>query len=281
MLTRPLRILTLNLNIDRPHSDGDRLVRAEVERLEPDLISFQEALWHGEAVDQARQILDGLSYQTVHQFELQTPDRPYRTAIASRFPFVRSDLVKLPSTARGREFPRALQAAEIEVPSPVGRVLLVNPKPHFEPHMELEREMQAVAVADYIERNADPDGFPPLIAGDLDATPDASSMRFLTGLQSLHGRSTCFIDAWVASGNTDPGHTWSCENDFTCELAEQLFGHNDVHRRIDYILLGSPLLYNGFAQVQKCEVVLNQQSDGIWASGHFGVYAEIRVNRDS
>ena len=118
-----------------------------------------------------------------------------------------------------------------------------------------------------------------LIAGDLDATPDASSLRFLTGLQSLHGRSTCFIDAWVASGNTDPSHTWSCENDFTRELAERLFGHNDVHRRIDCILIGSPLLYDGFAQVQKCEVVLNRQSDGIWASGHFGVYAEIRVAR--
>ena len=280
MFAGPLKVLTLNLNIDRPHPDGDRLVRAEVERRKPDLISFQEALWHGEAVDQARRILDGLSYETVHQFELQTPDRPYGTAIASQFPIVRSDLVKLPSTARGRDFPRALQAAEIEVPSPVGRVLTVNPKPHFEPHMELERETQAVTVADYVDRNADPDGFPPLIAGDLDATPDASSLRFLTGLQSLHGRSTCFIDAWIASGNTEPGHTWSCENDFTRELAERLFGSEDVHRRIDYILLGSPLLYKGFARIQKCEVVLNQPQDGIWASGHFGVYAEIQVTQD-
>ena len=277
MFPGPLKVLTLNLNIDRPHADGDLLVRTEVERCKPDLISFQEALWHDEGVDQARQILDGLSYETVHQFELQTPDRPHGTAIASRFPIIRSDLVKLPSTARGREFPRALQSAEVEVPPPVGPLLLVNPKPHFEPYMELEREMQAVAVADYIERNADPHGFPPLIAGDLDATPDASSLRFLTGLQSLHGRSTCFIDAWVASSNTEPGHTWSCESDFTCELADQLFGYKNVHRRIDYILLGSPLLYKGFARIQKCEVILNQPRDGTWASGHFGLYAEIQV----
>ena len=54
MFAGPLKVLTLNLNIDRPHPDGDRLVRAEVERRKPDLISFQEALWHGEAVDQAR-----------------------------------------------------------------------------------------------------------------------------------------------------------------------------------------------------------------------------------
>lgn len=280
MFAGPLTIFTLNLNIDRPHPDGDRLVRDEIHRLRPDLISFQEALWHDKSQDQARQILGELSYETVHQFELQSPDRPYGTAIASRFPIVRSDLVKLPSTSRGQGFPRALQTAEIEVPEPVGRVLLLNPKPHYEPHMELEREMQAVAVADYIDRNADPNGFPPLIAGDLDATPPASSMRFLTGLKSLHGRSTCFIDAWIASGNTDPGHTWSCDNDFTRSLADQLFGFEEVRRRIDYILIGSPLLYKGFARIQKCEIVLNQPKGKMWASGHFGLYAEIRITPD-
>jgi endonuclease/exonuclease/phosphatase family metal-dependent hydrolase len=277
MFAGPLTIFTLNLNIDRPHPDGDRLVRDEIHRLRPDLISFQEALWNDKSQDQARQILDELSYETVHQFELQSPDRPYGTAIASRFPIVRSDLIKLPSTSRGQDFPRALQTAEIEVPEPVGRVLLLNPKPHYEPHMELEREMQAVAVVDYVDRNADPNGFPPLIAGDLDATPPASSMRFLTGLKSLHGRSTCFIDAWVASGNTDPGYTWSCDNDFTRGLADQLFGFEEVRRRIDYILIGSPLLYKGFARIQKCEIVLNQPKGTMWASGHFGLYAEIRI----
>ena len=157
-------------------------------------------------------------------------------------------------------------------------MLLVNPKPHFEPNLEWEREMQAVAVADYIERNADPSGFPPLIASDLDAIPDASSIRFLTGLQSLHGRSTCFIHAWIASGNTGPGYTWSSKNEFTRELADRHFGC-EVHRRIDYILLGSPLLYDGFARIQRCEVVLDQSHGGVWASGHFGVYAEIKVAR--
>ena len=280
MFAGPLSVFTLNLNIDRPDPAGDRLVHEEIQRLQPDIVSFQESLWHGDTEDQARQILDGLSYEIVHQFDLQEPDRPYGTAIASRFPIIRSDLVKLPSTSRGQGFPRAIQAAEIEVPSPVGRVLLVNPKPHFEPHMELEREMQAVAVADYIDRNADPNGFPPLIAGDMDATPDSSSIRFLTGLKSLQGRSTCFVDTWTASGNAGPGHTWSSDNDFTRELADRLFGASEVHRRIDYVLIGSPLLYQGFARVQKCEIVLDQPRDGIWASGHFGLFVSLGVTRE-
>ena len=281
MFAGPLSVFTLNLNIDRPDPSGDRLVRDEIQRLQPDLVSFQEALWHEEAADQARRILEGLSYEVVHQFDLQEPDRPYGTAIASRFPVVRSDLVKLPSTSRGREFPRAIQAAEIQVPDPVGRVLLVNPKPHFEPHMELEREMQAVAVADYVDRNADPEGFPPLIAGDLDATPDASSIRFLTGLKSLQGRSTCFVDTWIASGNTEPGYTWSSDNDFTRGLADRLFGGSEVRRRIDYVLMGSPLLYKGFARVQESEIVLDQPRGGVWASGHFGLFVTLGVTSET
>ncbi len=275
-----LSVFSLNLNIDRPHPSADAIVRDEVERQQPDLISFQEALWRGDEDDQARRILDGLSYEVVHQFELQAPDRPYGTAIASRFPVSRSDLVKLPSTSRGAEFPRAIQAALIDVPSPVGPVLLVNPKPHYEPHMELEREMQAVAVVDYIDRNADPNGFPPIIAGDLDATPDASSIRFLTGKQSLHGRSTCFIDTWPASGNSGPGYTWSCDNDYTREIAVHNFGHDEVRRRIDYVLVGSPLLYGQAARPVSCEVVLDEPRDRVWASGHFGLMVRFSVNAD-
>ena len=245
-----LRVLTLNLNVHLPSGEAsDAVVRAAVADERPDLICFQEALWWGDdetsALHQAEPILAGLGYHHVHQFEVQgTVDSnpaglTYGTVIASRWPIVRSDTVALPSTARGEGFPRAIQAAEIEVPAPVGRLLLVNPKPHYEPHMELEREMEAVALADYVcvafctipivappsllrershrshlralrsQRHADPDGFPPIVASDFDATTDSSSMRFLTGLQSLAGRSVHFVDAWRAAGNTGPGYTHS------------------------------------------------------------------------
>ena len=156
-----LRVLTLNLNVHLPSGEAsDAVVRAAVADERPDLICFQEALWWGDdetsALHQAEPILAGLGYHHVHQFEVQgTVDSnpaglTYGTVIASRWPIVRSDTAALPSTARGEGFPRAIQAAEIEVPAPVGRLLLVNPKPHYEPHMELEREMEAVALADYV-----------------------------------------------------------------------------------------------------------------------------------
>ena len=272
-----LRIFTLNLNNQRPDPRGDQLVRDAVIELQPDLISFQEVDWNGEDPHQATAILEGLDYQSIHQFDLQRPDRPYGTLIASRWPISRSDLVKLPSTERGKAFPRAIQAAEIEAPEPIGYLLFINPKPHYEPHMELEREMQAVALADYIERNADADGFPPIVAGDLDATPEASSIRFLTGLQSLHGRSTHFVDAWKAADNEGPGYTWACENALVKQVAERIVREKGHRRRLDYILVGAPLLYSGYARVETCRVVLDQPRDGVWASGHFGVFAELAL----
>ncbi len=277
MLDRLLRVFTLNLNNQRPDPRGDMLVRNALIELQPDLVSFQEVDWNGEAAHQGEAIFAGLDYQVVHQFDLQRPDRPYGTLIASRWPIQRSDLVKLPSTERGKDFPRAIQVAEIEAPEPIGALLLVNPKPHYEPHMELEREMQAVALADYVERNAAPDGFPPIVAGDLDATPEASSIRFLTGLQSLHGRSTHFVDAWKAAGNEGPGYTWACENDLVRQVADRIVREKEHRRRLDYILLGGPLLYKGYARVEECRVVLDQPRDGVWASGHYGVFAEIAL----
>ena len=144
--------------------------------------------------------------------------RHYGTVIASRWPISHSEVVKLPSTERGAAFPRALQAAEIAAPPPIGRLLVVNPKPHYEPHMELEREMQAVAVADYVQRNADPAEFPPIVASDFDAPPEAASVRFLTGLQSLVGRSCHFVDAWKAAGNRGPGYTHGTTNPLAARI---------------------------------------------------------------
>jgi endonuclease/exonuclease/phosphatase family metal-dependent hydrolase len=277
---RRLRVLQLNLNVDRPSGAvGDALVRQMLRELRPDIVCLQEALWH-DGCHQGLALLEGCGFASVvHQFNVQRHvDRYYGTVIASRWPISHSDVVKLPSTARGAAFPRSLQAAEVDCPPPVGRLLVVNAKPHYEPHMELEREMQAVAIADYVERNADPEGFPPLLVGDFDAPPQASSVRFLSGLQSLHGRSTHFVDAWLAPG-TNPesgGCTWCCENSLIKTISLANHAERNHRRRIDYIFLGSPMLYKKWAQVEECRVVLDQPSaEGAWASGHFGVFCEI------
>jgi len=64
---------------------------------------------------------------------------------------------------------------------------------------------------------------PPLLAGDFDATPDNSSIRFLTGLQSLEGVSTYWLDAFAVAGDGSPGYTWSTDNPYAAPLATAVF----------------------------------------------------------
>jgi endonuclease/exonuclease/phosphatase family metal-dependent hydrolase len=71
---------------------------------------------------------------------------------------------------------------------------------------EAARERQALALTDLDARHRG--ALPTIVAGDLNAGPDAASIRFLTGLQSLAGRSVHYHDAWAVAGD-GAGHTWT------------------------------------------------------------------------
>jgi hypothetical protein len=75
-----------------------------------------------------------------------------------------------------------------------------------------------------------------VLAGDFDATPDAASIRFWTGKQSLDGRSVCYRDAWAAVHPGEPGHTFTPENWLTVN-AEAGEWALELGRRIDHLLV--------------------------------------------
>ena len=78
------------------------------------------------------------------------------------------------------------------------------------------RERQAVQLDEFVQSRSDPGSpLPPIIAGDFNATPSSSPIRFLRGEQSFHGRSTFYQDAWGVTGDAGPGHTWSRLNPHT------------------------------------------------------------------
>jgi hypothetical protein len=53
---------------------------------------------------------------------------------------------------------------------------------------------------------------PVILAGDFDATPDSSSIRFWSGRQSLDGTSVAYQDAWEAVHPGEAGHTFTPRN---------------------------------------------------------------------
>jgi hypothetical protein len=105
-----------------------------------------------------------------------------------------------------------MAVAEVRGPDPIGPLLFVNHKPSFRLGFEHERELQALTAARFVEELVGGRRLHVVVAGDFDAVPDAASMRFWRGLQSLDGTSGCYRDAWEHIHPGDPGHTFSPRN---------------------------------------------------------------------
>lgn len=276
---RPLRILTMNIwAFTEPFATRQRLIRAGIRQLDPDLLAFQEAGF-GKGRHQVAELLQGLGYHVLHQFE-RSPAQGHieGNCVASRWPMQLVEVRSLQLTQQSRDFPYAALAVKVAVPDPVGSLLFVNAKPSWEFDGERERELQAVVLAKMVARHARREGFPPILAGDFDATPDSASIRFLTGKQSLNGMSVYYADAWHDGGDGTDGHTWTYRNKVTAcaEIDRHRLGRKHA-RRIDYIFLGMPRAFQRYARVRRCEVVLNRPQRGVWPSDHYALYAEIDV----
>jgi endonuclease/exonuclease/phosphatase family metal-dependent hydrolase len=172
-------------------------------------------------------------------------------------------------TPRTADFPCAIIVGEISVPEPVGTLLFANHFPNYQLEFELERELQAVAAAKFIDELVGQRSLHVVLVGDLDATPDAASMRFWCGRQSLGGMSVCYRDAWASTHPTQPGYTISQRNPLGSFS-------RDVSRRIDYILVRcghkGPTL-----GIASCALIFDEPIHGVWGSDHFGVLADLAV----
>jgi endonuclease/exonuclease/phosphatase family metal-dependent hydrolase len=153
--------------------------------------------------------------------------------------------------------------------------VLVNHKPSFRLAFEHGRELQAVAAARLIEEHVADRDVHVVVAGDFDGTPDAASMRFWAGRQSLSGTSICYRDAWEAVHPDTAGHTFSPRNPLVTGGNWPL----ELGRRIDYILVRcgdhGPTL-----AIADCARIFDHQVSNIWASDHFGVAADLVPLRD-
>jgi endonuclease/exonuclease/phosphatase family metal-dependent hydrolase len=159
-------------------------------------------------------------------------------------------------------------ALSVTVDAPFGPISFTATHLNWRPDHGWARERQAVAVCDLSRRRRPPNGFPPILAGDFNAEPDSTEVRYIKGLHALDGRSAHFHDAWAIAGD-GAGITWSNRNPYARLALEP-------DRRIDYIFAGRPLP-NGLGLIESCRVVCDKPEDGVWPSDHFGVYAELRT----
>src|SRR5258706_94933 len=108
--------------------------------------------------------------------------------------------------------------------------------------------------------------------GELPNTPETDEIRFLRGLHAIGGHSTYYQDAWARRRPSEAGHTWSSRNP-----SSEALHWIERDRRVDYVFV-TPVGRDGRGRVRDCQLLLNGPSpDGVWASGHFGVLAEVQI----
>ena len=132
-----------------------------------------------------------------------------------------------------------------------------------------ERELQAVAAASRLEMLA-ADGGHVVVAGDFSAGPDTNALRFWTGLGSLEGRSVAYRDAWSTIHPGQAGITFSPYNPLVTGGNWPL----ELGRRMDYILVRCDA-HGPTLRIAGCRRIPDEPVDGVCASDHFGVVAEL------
>ncbi|WP_367038575.1 endonuclease/exonuclease/phosphatase family protein [Streptomyces sp. Je 1-332] len=269
-----LRVLTMNV-LEPQYADGAarrRVLADAVAAADPDVLALQEVV-----PDDARRLAaDGwnvLPHPHTSSDGPDGPDGPVGALLAVRAPLgrVRTDALQV-SERTARTPWCGVVAAEVTYDDPLGGVLLVHHKPSWPYGFEAEREAQARAAAVLAEemlaegkqrvRHA-------VLLGDLDAGPEAASLRFLRGAQSLDGVSVCYQDAWEAAHPDLPGHTFTPANPLVRAGDMPL----EPGRRIDHVMARCGL-HGPTLRVVTCELFLAEPVAGVQASDHYGVLAD-------
>lgn len=266
-----VRLLTFNLLTLESAAGRERheVVRRLLPDLRVDVVALQEVT-RSPDFDQAVDLLG--PELTIIDLPGWTPEH-VGECLASRWPVGDiSTLDRQLGDSAADVPPAAAVAAEVLVPPPLGPLLVVHHKAAYQLPLEHVREAQALATVRFVEELvADRPDLPVVLLGDFNAGPDAASLRFLTGRQSLAGTSVRYEDVWEAVHPDEPGHTFTPRNPLVRAGEMPL----ERGRRIDHIVIRSgsngPLL-----DVADCRLVFDQPLDGVWASDHFGVLAELR-----
>ena len=160
----------------------------------------------------------------------------------------------------------------VEVDTPLGTVVLAHHKPSWPFPFEAEREAQAVLAARALEEHVADRDIHAVVLGDFDATPDSSSLSFWRGRRPVDGFSVCYQDAWEYLHPDDAGPTFALEN----PLVREGEVATAVSRRIDHVLVRAGL-HGPTLRAHDCRRILDAPVDGVWASDHYGVLADLVV----
>lgn len=258
-----MRVLTWNLWWQfGPWEARQAPILANLRALDADAIGLQE-IWP----DQAARLADelGMFHATSGRFTGDGERPGFGNAILSRWPITETADATLPA-ASGPGY-RTVLHAQLDAP--------FGPVPFFTTHLAYRydesalRQRQLQAVSEFVvERIDDDDPFPPVLVGDLNAVADSDEVRTMTGRSAPYVDGLIWTDAWEQRGE-GPGITWSEDNPYV-EISAW------PNRRIDYVLIGWPRARPA-GNPSRCELFGTETRDGVLASDHYGVYADLEL----
>jgi len=259
-----MKIVTLNFwGVEAPLDRRFELAVRQLAALGPDVVCLQEVRPH-DGRTTAHVIAERLGMVAHYAIATKTEDTEEGLAIISRSPLADSRTLVLPDARRGDT--RILLSGKVD------DIWVHTTHLHYRLDDGLAREHQVAAIDAAIRACGRDNTSPPqILCGDFNATPDSDEVRFLRGLTTLDGRRTHFQDAWLRRHPHDEGITWSSENELTRPLRSL-----DIDRRIDYVFVTSRKK-DGRGTIHDCRVVLADREDGVCASDHFGVYADVQT----
>lgn len=286
-----LRIATLNIWHNRgPWPQRLRLIRNEIERLEPAVIGLQEVLRNRDVggvgpasvaspeTCQATEIAQGLGYTVAYGPACDFSETHHHgNALLSRLPIRRVGVFGLPGADTAE--PRSLLFALIE--TQCGDLPVFVTHLSWEPHHASIRDAQVRFIAAKIDEltSVDDSILPAILVGDFNAEPDSDELRHLRGVDGQNGS---FVDAWShaadgGGGGADgsAGATFDTANDYARAAEEPSC-------RIDYILVRRR------EDLRRCRPVHAElafttsepwHDTRVWPSDHFGVLTDVMLAR--
>ena len=259
--------------------DREPAIVSTLDRIDPDVITLQESWVENDGLTQAGVLAESLGMHAVSAAELagfdRYPQAPYWVvnAVLSRWPVTVTVARSLHDEHDAPTWRHAL-VAEVHRPEEQG-----GPFPVVGTHLEhgLDRSATRQAQARHLattvgevlgDRGTRSMALPAVLAGDLNAVPWSDEIRGLTGASTPLVDGLVFVDAWEASGNHGRGETWAAANPLVPKRAV----HPD--RRLDYVMISWPRRRNA-GHVAACHLAGTEPVDGVWASDHFAVVADI------
>jgi endonuclease/exonuclease/phosphatase family metal-dependent hydrolase len=263
-----LRCLTLNLwGAEPPLDRRMAMVAAGVRALSPDVVALQEVREvPAQLPNQAETLAQAVGMQYVFAAATPIGGGEEGLALLSREPILEHAALELPHAQPTER--RILLSARVACG--LGEVWVHTSHLNYRLTHGKQREDQVQAIEASIAARAT--DRPQILMGDFNARPESDEIRWLRGQVTLGGRRTYFQDAWERLHPGEAGWTWARANPYTAKLA-----FLEPDRRLDYIFV-SPMRGDGRGTVHDCRIVFDQPaSDGVFASDHFGLCAEVQI----